>query len=557
MSLIRKNGLIKDLEQRISELESKNSELCGSIASLENTILLLNSERNILEIDDIFRLLAAGYFIYNFSKQQITISPSLQELFDSCLSEKINTAQDIIKNVHLEDKAMITDLFSIPKGARKRISGQFRLIPKSKESKEMKYFSWSGSYYKPDQDENMLICAIRDISKEVKQLRDLQRSKEKAEESDNLKTIFLYNISHNIRTPMNSIFGFAELLSLTDLGAEKRKEFISVIKKQSKNLLQLIDDVAEIAKYESGTLTITKSKCNLDLILYEIKRDVDNLRSAVRKEQVEIQQVFPKKEGIEVYTDAGRLHQIFYNLISYSLKYSLQGSIQFGYEQVENDKINFFVRNPSFQISKEEQKYLFDRSSQYDVNTFNRYDDETGLRLTIAKGILKLLGGKIWVESDEEIGTVFNFSIPFEQAPIVVAESFDEELSKTVQYKWNDKVILIVEDEEVNGLFLEAVFNEAEAQTLYAKNGHQAIELCKSISKIDLILMDIRMPVMNGLDATREIRIFNKTVPIIAQTALALEEDRQNCILAGCNEAIIKPIDVEELLKLVNKYLSH
>jgi CheY-like chemotaxis protein len=129
-------------------------------------------------------------------------------------------------------------------------------------------------------------------------------------------------------------------------------------------------------------------------------------------------------------------------------------------------------------------------------------------------------------------------------------------LTKNPQYRWNDKVILIVEDEEINGLFLEAVFHDTEARTLYAKNGAQAIELCKSINKIDLILMDIRMPVMNGLKATQEIRKFNQSIPIIAQTALSLQEDRQQCLLAGCNDTITKPIDVEELLSLVNKYIS-
>jgi CheY-like chemotaxis protein len=356
---------------------------------------------------------------------------------------------------------------------------------------------------------------------------------------------------------MNSIVGFAELLSMTDPGPERRKEYLSVIKKQSKNLLQLIDDVAEIAKYEIGTMTITKSKCNLNLLLQETLKDVENLRLFARKEQMVIKHILPSAKGVELYTDAGRLQQVLVNLISYLLKYTMQGSIEFGYNLPNDDKIDLYIKDTSFEISKEEQKNIFDRYSQFDANTFDQYDDETGLRLTIAKGIVKLLGGKIWVESEPGAGTTFKFSIPFEQAPILISEYFEEELSKSPQYKWSDKVILIVEDEEVNGLFLEAVFQEADTQTLYAKNGLQAIELCKSINKIDLILMDIRMPVMNGIKAIQEIRKFNKTVPIIAQTALTLQEDRENCLLAGCNDAIAKPIDVEELLQMVNKYFSH
>jgi CheY-like chemotaxis protein len=187
---------------------------------------------------------------------------------------------------------------------------------------------------------------------------------------------------------------------------------------------------------------------------------------------------------------------------------------------------------------------------------YSRYDDQTGLGLNIARSILKLLGGKLTYESDIEQGTSFVFNLPYEPAP-VHSRSIEEELAFNGKYKWNNKVILIVEDEEVNGLFLEAVLQETGARTLYAKNGLQAIELCKSISKIDLILMDIRMPVMNGLKATQEIRKFNTNVPIIAQTALTLEEDRQNCLLAGCNDTVIKPIEVEELLYLINKYFAH
>jgi CheY-like chemotaxis protein/nitrogen-specific signal transduction histidine kinase len=404
--------------------------------------------------------------------------------------------------------------------------------------------------------ENYLIGAIRDITKELKQIRDLQRNLEKAEDSDKIKTIFLLNISHNIRTPMNSILGFAELLSMTDPGPEKRKEFLQVIKKQSKSLLQLIDDVAEIAKYESGTMTITKTPVNLNLLINEIVKEVENLRSAIRKDNVKIIQTLPLREGIEIYTDAGRLHQIFVNLINHSLRYTTQGSIELGYVLPADNKIDFYLKDSSKGITKEDLKIILDKSILLDRTEAGRYDDETGLSLNIARSILKLLGGRITFDSDAVTGTTFSFSLPYEETP-EHTKSIEEELAINGQYKWSDKVILIVEDEEVNGLFLEAIFQETGAQTLYAKNGLQAIELCKSINKIDLILMDIRMPVMNGLKATKEIRKFNQMVPIIAQTALSLEEDRQNCLQSGCNDSIIKPIEVEELLNLVNKYFIH
>jgi signal transduction histidine kinase/CheY-like chemotaxis protein len=550
MSISRKRN-----NSNVSELKHQNEELQKKIEELSD--IIEQERKNTALSSKIFSFLSAGHLYYNFTTEDFYVSQNLKQLFENCITQDLNTPLGLIENIHSEDRLFIQDIFTAPlKSQQKKIFGQFRLSQRTKDYKEIKYFGLTGIYETNDADELTLLCSIREISKEVKQLRDLQRNIEKAEDSDRIKTIFLLNISHNIRTPMNSILGFAELLSMTDPGPEKRKEFIQVIKKQSKNLLLLIDDVAEIAKYESGTMTVTKTPVNLNLLIKEIAKDVENLRSAVRKDKVKIIQTLPSREGIEIYTDAGRLHQIFLNLINHSLRYTTQGSIKLGYNLPSENKIDFFVQDTSRGISKDDLKNLLDRSTQLDKSEYSRYDDETGLGLNIAKSILKLLGGKISFDSDAEKGTIFNFSLPYESTPEQI-KSIEDELAFNGQYKWANKVILIVEDEEVNGLFLEAIFQETGAQTLYAKNGFQAVELCRSISKIDLILMDIRMPVMNGLKATQEIRKFNPSVPIIAQTALALEEDRQNCLLAGCNDSIIKPIEVEELLNLVNKYFIH
>jgi signal transduction histidine kinase/CheY-like chemotaxis protein len=556
MSIIRRNKTHKELQKKIDELESSNKILQEKIIVFESSKIDNTSAPNINQTyEDILRLLSSGFLIFNINKDELYISPSLMELFENYLLPEEISSNAIINNSHPDDKNFVADLFSIPKTIKKRVTGQFRLTPKNKEVKETKYFNVVASYSKTDSGENILNCAIRDFTKEIKLFKDLQRSKEKSEEADSIKTIFLSNISHNIRTPMNSILGFAELLSMTDPGVERRKEYIRLIKKQSKNLLQLIDDVGEIAKYESGKMTITKIPCDPELLLKEIYEDISDLRSSLKKEQVKIKLSIPHNTHIEIYTDAGRLHQIFINLIGYSLKNTTQGFIEIGYKIPTDNRIEFFVKDTSQGISKEEQRNIFATFTRVDISTLSRYDEETGLGLTIAKGIIKLLGGKISIESVEGEGILFNFSIPFENVPLVSSDSAEDELTKHTHYRWNNKVILIVEDEEVNGLFLEAVFHGTEARTLFAKNGIQAIELCKSINKIDLILMDIRMPVMNGLKAAQEIRKFNQTIPIIAQTALSLQEDRQQCLMAGFNDTITKPIDVEELLELVNKYI--
>jgi signal transduction histidine kinase len=533
---------IKALEE---ELDKLRVHLNKCLADIE-----LNSK--------VFSLLGSGYFSYNFNSDEFDASNSLLMLVESCLQQTVLSPETLIDNAHSEDKPFLQELFSSPlKIQRKKIAGQFRLVPKNKEYREIKYFSIIGIYDTNENNEVILTCSVREISKELKQIRELQRNVEKAEDADKIKTMFLLNISHNIRTPMNSILGFAELLSMTEPEPERRKEFIQVIKKQSKSLIQLIDDVAEIAKYETGQLSITKTPVNLNLLIHEIVRDVENIRSAARKNHVRIIPKLPSKEGVEIFTDAGRLHQILINLMYHSLRYTADGYIEIGYTVPAENKIDFFIKDTSRGVSKEDIKNIFDRFLQLDRDEINRYDDDTGLGLTIARSIVKLLGGKLNLDSDPETGMTFTFSLPFESTPINPSISVEDELAFTRQYKWSDKVVLIVEDEEVNGLFLEAIFQETGAQTLYAKNGVQAIELCKSINKIDLILMDIRMPVMNGIKATQEIRKINRKIPIIAQTALALEEDRQNCLLAGCNDTIIKPIEVEELLRIVNKYFTH
>lgn len=552
MSIKRKGLSRRDIIEQIKNSEDNPKNNLKEKETLKHQV---EDTENLLLMNEVLGMMSAGYFVFDYQTSDLTISPSLKEIFDSCLPGQKISVDILIENAHPEDRQFIHDLFINQKQIKKRGSGQFRIFQKTREYKEVRHFLVNYTYLTQDETNARLLAAVREITKDIKQQKELQRAFERADESDKIKTTFLLNISHNIRTPMNSILGFAELLSLTDPGPERRKEYIQVIKRQSKNLLQLIDDVAEIAKFESGKMTVTKTPCNLDLLLAEILKDVDSLRSDYNRNEIKLGILRSDITGVELFTDAGRLHQIFTNLINYSLKRTTHGYIQFGYQAPLDNKIDFIVKDTGPGIGKDEIKYVFERYSQIDKNDFNRYDDETSLGLTIAKSIVKLLGGRINMESDSD-GNRFIFSLPYSTVPQTAALTANEPEIPSSLYRWNDKVVLIVEDEEVNGMFLEAIFHETQAQTLYAKNGLQALELCKSINKIDLILMDIRMPVMNGLKATQEIRKFNKTVPIIAQTALATDEDKHECMLAGCNDTIIKPIDIEELLRMTERYFT-
>lgn len=539
--------------KRISKLEAEIEQLSKKNRELEKQI---SGDTDVL-VTRICLSLSAAYLIYDPQNQKLYHNQTLEILFENCLPAFPFTVHDLIENANPEDQSILNELFSFPKIQKKKITGQFRLTYRLKEFKETRTFFFTGSYHASENEDLVLTCIIRDITRESKQLRELQRNLEKAEESDRIKTIFLLNISHNIRTPMDSILGFAELLHLTKPGDKRRNEYIHTIKRQSQNLLQLIDDVSEIAKYESGTLTITKTPVNLNLLLNEVIRDIECIRSSVRKENVKILFTSPSAEGLTMFTDAGRLYQIFINLINHSLKYTTRGSIELGYLLPAENRINFFVKDTSEDLDKNELKAMLEKYTKIPDGTTSRYDDETRLNLTLARSIVKLLGGKLNFDYESSTGSTFNIILPFERPPQDKIEIPEEELVFHEKYKWRNKVILIVEDEQVNGIFLEALLQETGAQTLYAKNGRQAIDLCKSINKIDLILMDIRMPVMNGLKATQEIRKFNHSIPIIAQTALTLEEDREQCLLAGCNDTIIKPIEVEELLMMISRYFAH
>lgn len=384
----------------------------------------------------------------------------------------------------------------------------------------------------------------------------LLAAKDKAEESDRLKSAFLANMSHEIRTPMNAIIGFSQLLGLSNLPIEKRKQYIEIINSKGNVLVKLINDIIDASKVEAGQLTVVFAPCNINKILRNLLRFYKKERVFQKREALEISLVIPEgKQNLELVTDEGRFEQVFTNLISNALKYTERGSIEFGYT-TENDVITFFVKDTGVGIDPQMQTLIFERFRQVDDSKSKKFGG-TGLGLSISKGIVNLLGGKIWVESVMGAGTTFYFTLPYRILPT-------EDISKEIQViegqehipDWRNKVILIAEDEEVNYIFLDELLSSTGATLLWARDGAQAVELVNTIKKIDLVLMDIKMPVMNGYAATLEIRQINPKVPVVAQTAYAFSEDRQKAEAAGCNNFITKPINYKELMEILEKYLG-
>jgi signal transduction histidine kinase/ligand-binding sensor domain-containing protein/CheY-like chemotaxis protein len=382
--------------------------------------------------------------------------------------------------------------------------------------------------------------------------KDLEIAKNKAEESDLLKSAFLANMSHEIRTPMNAIIGFSNLLNDQDIEREHKVELTNLIKKNSNSLLNLIDDIIDISKIEAGQLDLNEKACSVNQIFKDLLMEFeDNIISNERvKLKVGDDLLF---NHLELKTDPYRLHQILKNLISNGLKFTESGIVEFGY-RTGKDEIQFFVKDTGIGISQEQQDQIFTRFNKIEDNKKKIYRG-AGLGLTITKNLVEMMGGKIFVESELEKGSTFKFDIPFK--PVESSLKEEPKIKKgRYKYDWANKTILVAEDEESNFKFLEMIIRKTSAELLWAKTGQQAIDICRANDKIDLILMDIKMPEMDGLEAIRKLRAKQTKTPIIVQSAYSMPEDQNESFDAGANEFISKPIGTEKLLSVINKYLS-
>ena len=395
----------------------------------------------------------------------------------------------------------------------------------------------------------------RDITERKKIEETLIRAKENAEESDRLKTAFLNNMSHEIRTPMNGILGFTELLDDETLSQEERKQYINIINSNSLQLLSIINDIIDISKIHSKQLILNAVSFNLFDLLDELLITFEQEKILKDKTGIRLvlEQAFDENSSM-ILSDDVRIRQILNNLLSNAMKFTKTGFIKFGYKALEG-KLLFFVQDTGKGVAKEKQSLIFERFRQ-EEDTYTREFGGTGLGLSISKGLVELLGGDMWLVSDEGIGTTFFFTIPYntEQGKKVAGKKVISEDKKDIQIK--ELKILIVEDNKSSEMLLTRIVKKYCKEAFHARTGAEAVEACLEHPDIDLVLMDIQMPGMNGYFATREIRKFNKTVIIIAQTAYALDGDREKALEAGCNDYISKPINQALLRELVSKHFS-
>lgn len=379
-------------------------------------------------------------------------------------------------------------------------------------------------------------------------------AKSKAEESDRLKSSFLMNLSHEIRTPMNAILGFTDLLSNPAISGAEKEEFITIIKQSGRNLIEIIDDLVEMSKIDSNIIKPNIYSVNLEELVEMIYHSYKGLNL---NKNIELKLIPPKKPiRKNIMTDATKLKEIITNLINNAFKFTEKGFIILEYHlDEEHKKIIFTVKDSGIGIPEEFQKSIFKRFSKMNAKGISA-NEGLGLGLAISKAYVTMLGGEIEFQSQMAIGTTFTFSIVLEydetgtQADEVVNE-------ETVLVDvGNEKVILVAEDDNINFMLLEKLLKMNNFKVVRAKDGLEAVQICKENHEIDLVFMDIKMPNLNGYEAFQKIREFNTKIPIIAQTSYSFSEEIDRIKEIGFNDYISKPLDKMKIAALIKKYFD-
>lgn len=457
-----------------------------------------------------------------------------------------------IKWMHPEDSGKVLGVLTNHFEKNEVYEVEYRMKKKNGE------YVWLFARGESVRDENgkpvRMAGSVSDISDRKRTEAELIRAKNKAEESDRLKSAFLANMSHEIRTPMNGILGFAELLKTPQIKNVKKEKYIDIIGKSGTRMLNIINDIIDISKIESGSMELELSDSN-------INEQIEYIYTFFRREveekglMLQFHNGLPWEEAL-VTTDREKLFAILTNLVKNAIKCTKKGIIEFGYQKKDKD-LEFFVRDTGHGVPKHRMDAIFDRFVQAEnIEEIDRQG--VGLGLSITKSYIDMLGGKIWLDSEEGFGSTFYFTIPYqilsEEEKLKKSGKDGEDYNELLELELN---VIIAEDDAVSSALLTNFMEKYSSKIRKVKTGVEVVETCKKASDVDLILMDMRMPKLNGYEATRNIRKFNKDVVIIAQTAYGLSGDREKAIDSGCNDYLAKPIGKNALVSLLHKYFGN
>ena len=394
------------------------------------------------------------------------------------------------------------------------------------------------------EEKRLLHSIIQDVTEKNRIFDELIIAKEKAEESERLKSAFLANMSHEIRTPLNGILGFTSLLTEDEnLSKETKLEFAAIINKNSEGLLKIISDILDISRLEAGKTIMEKKPFDVIKMLQTIYSVFNKRLADSGRQNIDIKLIVPENHII-LNSDENRLTQVISNLLDNALKFTSEGNITFGIVKSIKTQLELFVSDTGIGISKEKQHLVFDRFSQAEDSTSRHYGG-SGLGLAIVKKLIELMEGEILLESEPGKGSIFRIFLP-----IKLDSYIHEEVRQSPKFDFSKQAnsILVVEDDPASQRLLSHVLKTHSQDLFLAINGKEALSLAE-IRKPDIILMDISLPDSNGLDVVREIRKSDANVYIIAQTAYAMADDEQKALEAGCNDFITKPLKVDLLFQ--------
>jgi signal transduction histidine kinase/CheY-like chemotaxis protein len=395
-----------------------------------------------------------------------------------------------------------------------------------------------------------IIGSMHDITDRKNTSDALRLAKEKAEASDRLKTDFLNNISHEVRTPLNGILGFAEIISQQDLSEEEKKDSFAMLFESSNRLLNTITNYMDISLITSGNMSVHRKDFFPVMILRKI---YNNYESVCSNRKLKLFLEIPgHSDNLSINSDPEIFQKIMSHFLNNAVKFTEKGSIHFGFKRSE-EQLEFFVKDAGMGIGSDSFNNIFDLFVKEGEGSY-RVSEGSGLGLSISKGMAEIIGGKIRLESELGVGSCFFLTIPLKKdAEVFLFENHSNDLRKVN----TGSLILVAEDEETNFYYLNALLaRETGAKVLHASNGKEAIELFKANPGINLILMDIKMPEMDGFEATRQIKLINRNVPVIALTAYAMSGDEERIVSAGCDGYLSKPINKKSLLEKMAEFVS-
>ena len=543
--------LIRKIEDKMLQSEKAERKLKSYSQELEREINeRKEKEASLLISQQLFQTLAevspVGIFRTVPGGDTIYVNPRWSELSGLSFEEAIGNGW--LDAVHPDDRAQLVENWNTDLHTSSKSSAEYRFLRKDGS------VVWVIGNAVPEVINNTIngyIGTITDITK-IKQFEiDLIHAKNKAEESDRLKTAFLHNISHEVRTPMNAIIGFSDLIADQDLIPEQRNEFLHTIVQSCHQLLSIITQIVSIATIEAGQEKIYEKETALNPIF---KMLFDQFNSEATKKNILLtySTALPDHDD-NITIDETKLVQIISNLLSNALKFIKRGSVQFGYLLRENN-LEFYVKDTGIGISDEMHEKIFERFRQVE-NTMTREYEGSGLGLSISKAYVKLLGGDIWLRSKPGEGSTFSFNIPFKR-PVGLSAEYDISAGDPKLEIKRPVTILVTEDVDNNFLLLEQYLSGANVEIVRASNGYEAVEMCNNNQSIILVLMDLKMPVMDGFEATRRIKAMRPGLPVIALTAYAREKDKEKALESGCSDFLIKPFKRETLLSMIRDYMK-